>query len=213
MPRALRWTLLVGAVLALVLLPFLLFGERMEAWTADFLRTGAERPAAVAAVIVLLMAGDLFLPVPSSLVGTAAGYFLGFPGGTLASMAGMTAGSLLAYALGKGSGHTLARRFVGEREMERLERLWDRFGDWALVVARPLPVLAEASAVFAGIGRMPLPRFLLLTTLSNLGISAVYAAVGRFSAGADSFLLAFVGAVLLPGGALLLMRLFRPGRT
>jgi uncharacterized membrane protein YdjX (TVP38/TMEM64 family) len=108
----LRWTLLVGAVFTLVLLPFLLFGERMEAWTAAFLHTGAERPGAVAAVIVLLLAGDLFLPVPSSLVGTAAGYFLGFVGGTLTSLVGMTAGSLLAYALGKGSGRSVARRFI-----------------------------------------------------------------------------------------------------
>lgn len=211
MTRTLRWTLLVGAVLAVVLLPFLLFGERMEAWTADLLRTGAERPAVVALGIVLLLAGDLFLPVPSSLVGTAAGYFLGFVGGTLTSLAGMTAGALLAYALGKGSGRTVARRFVGRGEVERLERLRERFGDWAIVVARPLPVLAEASAVLAGMGRMPLRRFLLLTTLSNLGISAAYAAIGRFSSAADSFLLAVAGAVLLPGLVMLLLKLLRGG--
>jgi len=205
--RTLRWTLLVAAVLAVVLLPFLLFGARMEAWTAAALGPGAHRPAWVALAIVLLLAGDVVLPVPSSLVGTAAGYTLGFVGGTLTALVGMTAGSLLAYALGRGSGRAVARRLVGERETARLRALWGRVGDWGVVVARPVPVLAEASAVFAGIGGMPPGRFLALSTLSNLGISAAYAAVGRYSARADSFLLAFAGAMLLPGAAMLLARL------
>jgi uncharacterized membrane protein YdjX (TVP38/TMEM64 family) len=207
--RALRWTGLAGAVFALVLTPFLLFGARMEAWTAAVLATGAERPREVALVVVLLLAGDVLLPVPSSLVGTAAGFFLGFAGGTLTVLAGMTLGSLAAYALGRFSGRALARRLVGERETARLRALWDRFGDGAVVVARPVPVLAEASAVFAGIGGMAPGRFLALSTLSNLGIAAAYAAVGRFSARADSFLLVFAAAVLLPGAALLLARLAR----
>lgn len=196
----------MGGVLGLVLLPFLLFGARMEGWTAEFLRTGAERPGAVAGLVALLLAGDLFLPVPSSLVGTAAGYFLGFVGGTLVSLLGMTLGCGVAYALGSRSGRPLALRLVGDREMERLERLRERFGDWMLVVARPVPVLAEASVLLAGIGRMPPRRFFLLTTLSNLGISAAYAAIGRFSATADSFLLAFAGAVLVPLVAMLALR-------
>jgi uncharacterized membrane protein YdjX (TVP38/TMEM64 family) len=210
--RALRWSAVAGAVLGLVLLPFLLFGARMEAWTAAFVRTGAERPGVLALAIVLLLAGDVVLPVPSSVVGTAAGYFLGFVGGTLTALAGMTAGSLLAYALGKGWGRRLARRVLDERETARLTALWAHFGDGAVVVARPVPVLAEASAVFAGMGGMPAGRFLALATLSNLGISAAYAAVGRFSARADSFFLALAGAVLLPGLALLLARAvrFRP---
>ena len=207
--RGARWAVLAGAVLALVLVPFLLFGARMEAWIAAFLHTGAERPLAVAAVVILLLAGDVILPVPSSLVGTAAGFFLGFVGGTLAVLVGMTLGSLIGYALGKGSGRALARHVLGEAETARLRALWARLGDWAVVVARPVPVLAEASSVFAGIGGMPAGRFLALSTLSNLGIAAAYAAVGRFSARADSFLLAFAGAVLLPGAVLLLARLAR----
>ena len=63
-----------------------------------------------------------------------------------------------------------------------------RFGEWVIVVSRPIPVLAEASVLFAGLSGMPASRFLLLSTLSNLGISAVYAAVGAFSASTNSFL-------------------------
>ena len=50
---------------------------------------------------------------------------------------------------------------------------------------------------------MPLGRYMLISTFSNAGISAVYATVGAYSANVDSFLLAFTGAVLLPGLAML----------
>ncbi len=175
------WALLVCGVLALVLVPFALFGARVDAWAAGFFHPGGAPPGWVALVIAGLLAGDVVLPVPSSLVGTAAGYLLGFAGGTAVAWAGMTAGALLGYALGARAGRPAATRLVGPAELARLEALRARFGDGVLVVTRPVPVLAEAAVVFAGVGRMPLRRFLALTAASNLGISAAYAAVGHFS--------------------------------
>jgi membrane protein DedA with SNARE-associated domain len=81
------------------------------------------------------------------------------------------------------------------------------YGDLALVLCRPVPVLAEASVVFAGIVRAPFPRFAWLTAMSNLGIAAGYSAFGAFSMRIDSFLVAFIGALLLPGIALGLSRI------
>jgi membrane protein DedA with SNARE-associated domain len=81
-----------------------------------------------------------------------------------------------------------------------------RWGDWAIIVCRSAPVLAEASVVFAGVAGMPLGRFLPLCGLSNLAIAFVYAFVGKFALEANSFLLAFFGAIALPGLAMLLFR-------
>jgi len=53
---------------------------------------------------------------------------------------------------------------------------------------------------------MPMHQFLLLSTLSNLGISAVYAAVGAFSATVNSFLFAFGGSILVPLVAMILTK-------
>jgi membrane protein DedA with SNARE-associated domain len=87
-----------------------------------------------------------------------------------------------------------------------MQAAWNRYGHWALILFRPVPVLAEASVFFAGLSRMSRTRFLALVALSNLGISAVYAATGAFSASRDTFLYAFAGAVALPGLGLLLFR-------
>jgi membrane protein DedA with SNARE-associated domain len=71
------------------------------------------------------------------------------------------------------------------------------------VWARAIPVLAETSAVLAGMGSMKFGRFILLTGLSNLGISLVYAWVGAFAATVQSFLFALAGAILLPLAAMM----------
>jgi len=84
----------------------------------------------------------------------------------------------------------------------------DRYGPFALVVCRPIPVLAESSVVFAGLVRSPVGSFIWLTTLSNLGIALAYAAVGAYSMRVQSFLLTFLGALALPGVAMLVGRLW-----
>ena len=143
--------------------------------------------------------------MPSSIVSTAAGVLLGFWRGSAVVWTGMMVACLIGYWLGTRASGT-ARRFVGDAGLARAEALMGRYGDWAIVICRPVPVLAEASVIFAGLVRAPFGRFLALTTLSNLGIALGYAAFGAFSMRMDSFLLAFLGALVIPGAAILIAR-------
>jgi uncharacterized membrane protein YdjX (TVP38/TMEM64 family) len=205
MPPVARWVLLSVLALALILIPFALYEESLAAWARDFV--AGDRPKGlVAGAIAGLLASDILLPVPSSLVATASGYLLGFAPGAAVAWAGMTVGALVGYGLGSKPARRFTRRFVGEDELRRASRAHERWGDWAILVCRAVPVLAEASVVFAGVAGMPLARFALLTGLSNLAIAAAYAAVGAFALEANSFLLAFFGAIALPALAMLLLR-------
>jgi uncharacterized membrane protein YdjX (TVP38/TMEM64 family) len=195
-----RWALLWMAIVAVVLVPFFLFESQFNAFAADLTR-GAVTPALAAAAISGLLAFDVLLPVPSSIVSTGAGVLLGFPLGTAVVWGGMMAGCLVAYALGaRASG--AAQRFVGAASLERARRIGDRYGEWTIVICRPVPVLAEATILAAGLVRAPLGRVLLLAGAANLGIAAGYAAVGAYAMRVDSFLLAFVGAIAIPAVAL-----------
>ncbi len=200
------WVLLTTIILLIILVPFFLFGEQVEKWTDDFVESASDQPGLVALVLGLLLAVDILVPVPSSLVSTAAGFVLGFGLGTLTSLIGMTISCAFGFWLGATFGRPVAERLVGEAELMRLQELSQRFGNWAIAVSRPMPVLAEASILFAGMSRMSVYAFLLLSTLSNLGISAAYAAVGAYSASLDSFLLAFGGAILVPLLAMLMIK-------
>ena len=199
-----RWALLWLILIGLVLLPFLLFEEQFTAFAQHVTRSESSQWLVAAAVFGLL-ALDVFLPVPSSIVSTAAGVFLGFLAGAAVVWAGMMAGCALGYVVGsRGSG--AARRLVGSDGIERASALVRRYGELTIVLCRPVPVLAEASVVFAGLVHAPFGRFLRLTAVSNLGIALGYSAFGAYSLRVDSFLAAFIGALLLPGVFLLISR-------
>ena len=93
-----------------------------------------------------------------------------------------------------------ARRFVARRPRAR-RSAGEAIGDWTIIICRPVPVLAEASVIFAGLVGAPFSRFLVLTALSNLGIAIGYAAFGAFSMSMDSFLVAFLGALTYRGSS------------
>jgi len=205
-----RWAPILLLVLLVLLLPFLLFERQVVSWTTVLIASGGSR-AALAAGLAGLLALDLLLPVPSSLISTAAGGLLGLWAGALTSWAGMTAGALLGYWLGFGS-RAPARRLAGTPELKRVSAAGARYGDWIVVLFRAVPVLAEASVIFAGLARVPLRRFLLMAGLANAGISLVYSAIGALSLNTKSFLLAFAGALLVPLAALLAARYIRSAR-
>jgi uncharacterized membrane protein YdjX (TVP38/TMEM64 family) len=199
-----------GAAVALVLLtvilvPLVLLEGRVHDWTLQQMHANRSAPSIALAVVVLLGA-DIVLPVPSSLVSTAAGAFLGFLPGLAASVLGMTLCSQVGYWLGRTSGLALARRLVAAGDIERAARYLETRGDWALAAARAVPVLAEASVFVAGALRVGPGRFLAVTLLANVAISAVYCAVGAAALESGSFLLAFAGAMIVPGVAMRLVR-------
>jgi uncharacterized membrane protein YdjX (TVP38/TMEM64 family) len=208
MRELLKYTLLVSVVLTIPILPFLGFGpwleERIERQLQDQLP-----PAVVAVSVIGLLATDVFLPIPSSVVSTMAGNSLGFVAGTAASWLGMTLGAVFGFALARTLGRPLALRFAGEEDLARIDAAGSRFGPLVLVLARPIPVLAEASILFLGATRLGWRPFLLATALSNLGIAAVYAALGNLA----QLPIALAASIALPLVAATLARRFWPSRS
>ncbi|HEX2252691.1 MAG TPA: VTT domain-containing protein [Thermoanaerobaculia bacterium] len=149
---------------------------------------GAALPAAVLGAGLLVV--DVFLPVPSSLLMIAHGALFGFAAGSAVSLAGATGAAALAFALGRWGRGPLERR-LSPGERRRAEELLARWGDLAVVVSRPVPILAESVAVLAGTTTLSWRRFLLAALAGNLPISLLYAATGATAARLDSFLLVF----------------------
>ena len=200
-----RSVALVTAVALAVIIPFLLFGETVNAWANDLIAQAGQRPFLSGGLLALLLAVDILVPVPSSLVSTACGMALGFWGGTCASFAGMSVTALIGYAIGRYASD-YAGRLVGEREAALLRDFHRRHGVWLLLALRPVPVLAEASVVFSGVSRLPFRRVAAVTMLGNLAVSAVYAAIGVWGSLSDSFIPAFLASMALSGVMIAVMR-------
>ncbi len=205
-PRPIR-RLLLGAILfGIILMPFLIAGPQLEAGIEQLIEAGAGNRMGLAALLAGALASDILLPVPSSVVSTLCGLWLGIPLGALTSLVGMTASCAIGYWVGRHGGRPLAERLVGAADLKRLEVWNERYRNGMLIVARPVPVLAEASVIFLGMLRSDPRQFAIFATLANTGISLAYATVGACARDTHAFIPAFAASLLLPGLALSLMR-------
>jgi uncharacterized membrane protein YdjX (TVP38/TMEM64 family) len=175
-----RSLLLLTVLLLIPIIPFLFFGERIEAWVEAWTQRVVS-PWIVATGVAGVLATDVLLPVPSSFVSTFAGAKLGTLLGTIASWTGLTVGAVLGFALARRWGRPLAQRLSRAEDLDRMAQASQHYGPVILVVARALPVFAEASVLLMGIHLLPWKKFLPAILLSNLGIALAYSAFGTFA--------------------------------
>ena len=129
-----RWVLLIGLMFALIIIPFLIFEKQFEAlgtWLAEGHASGWTSASTIAALLAL----DVFLPVPSSIVSTGAGVLLGFWRGAAVIWIGMTVGCAIGYVFGAKAG---GRRAKARRRRRPRPRRRDH-GSVRLVGAGRLP--------------------------------------------------------------------------
>lgn len=196
--------LLVG-VCVVIIVPFILWEEPIEAFFQDFGALEGQARWLSAAILFGALALDIFLPVPSSLVSTLFGMLLGVGWGWLGSFLAMNVSAAIGYWLGA-RGSALARRALGEAESALLTEFFARRGPMALVALRAVPVLAEASCLFAGMARAPVGKSALALLLGNAAVSLMYALVGAWGREVDAMLPAFGASLLLSGVLMLLAR-------
>lgn len=192
-----RHVLLISIAVATPVIPFLLFGEQMEQWAREWVESEHGYWVTVGGVI-LLLAGDIFLPTPSSLITTMAGWQLGTIQGTVVSWVGMTLGAAIGFGLARRFGRPLARWLSDERDLERMQRLNNRTGPMLLLLTRAVPVLAEASVVLVGVNQLTWRKFLPPVIVANFVISLAYAGFGEIADANEWFPLAVIAAILIP---------------
>lgn len=197
MPSLVRWSIAVTLVLLVPVVPFLTVGDSLEARVQRWFDAPLS-PTATAAIVVGVLASDVFLPIPSSVVSTLAGARLGVFVGAICIWLGMTVGAVLGFALARIFGRVLALRLSSPEDLRRMECLGEEHAVLALAVTRPLPVLAEASILLLGYLGVPWRRFLPVVGLANLGLAVAYAAFGHFAGQEGNLAVALAASIALP---------------
>jgi uncharacterized membrane protein YdjX (TVP38/TMEM64 family) len=154
--------------------------------------------AAAAVIGFLLLVADVVLPVPASLIMIANGTLFGTFAGTLLSLAGALGAGLFGFFLGRRGGPLLDRLLPAD-ERERAGALLEQWGDLAIVVTRPIPILAETVAVLAGTSRLGWGRMTAATLAGSLPAAFLYALTGATAARMDNLVLVFCLVLLVAG--------------
>jgi membrane protein DedA with SNARE-associated domain len=145
-------------------------------------------------VAALMLLETVFPPVPSEVIMTVAGVSaargtMTLEGTILAGTAGAMLGNWFWYWLAIKFGEARMHVFIDKYsrwltldwdEVERGERLFEKYGSTIVLVARMIPTLRSLISIPAGLFKMSLRRFLVFSTIGTLGWSAALAGAGYF---------------------------------
>jgi 3-dehydroquinate synthase len=202
------WSNVFIALLALIIASHFLFEHPVTAFF-DWLQSISQNRPTAASLVVFGLSADILLPIPSSMLAVWGSVSLGPVAGFAAIWFGLCVSCVVGYGLGAMSNTWLLKKlFIRTQDMLDARRLSTRYGSWALVMLRAVPVLAEASVITAGLMRMPFRHFMLITSMSNAGIALIYTLVGGYAQSQASFLAALIASITIPAAAWLITRLF-----
>jgi membrane protein DedA with SNARE-associated domain len=136
------------------------------------------------AVFVLMVLESACIPVPSEVTMIYAGYLvsqgsMSFVAAVVVGTVANLIGSLIAWAAGAyGIDAVLMRTAHNRRRVEQAHTWFERYGSPTVFFARLLPVVRTFISLPAGVARMPLARFSVLTVLGSLLWCIMLVAVG-----------------------------------
>jgi membrane protein DedA with SNARE-associated domain len=142
---------------------------------------------------LLIFLENVLPPIPSEVILPLAGFrartgalnlWLTWPMATLGSVLG----ALALYGLGAWLGYDRLHALAGKRwffltsqkDLDRGERIFHEHGGKMVLLGRCIPVIRSVVSIPAGIARMPLPRFLLLTTVGSGVWNALFIGLGYY---------------------------------
>ena len=140
---------------------------------------------------LLIFLENLIPPIPSEAILPLAGFrsrtgalnvCLVWPAATLGSLLG----ALVLYGIGAWLGYDRLRALAGKRwffvtsqkDLDRGERVFSKHGGKMVLFGRCVPLIRSVVSIPAGIDRMPLPRFLLLTAIGSGVWNAIFIGLG-----------------------------------
>ena len=185
--------LVFGVSALAVILVFIAF-EPLEAQMQEVLHALRAHPAEYALLSFLVLASDVVLPVPSSIVMHMNGAVLGASSGIGLSLLSSLLSAVIGYYIGRlinVRGKSLSQATSNERATSLLHR----YGGIAVLVTRGFPVLAESVSIVCGYSRMPLRYYLFLNLLGYLPVVTIYGVFGQLGLEGHAFLLSFICSI------------------
>lgn len=143
--------------------------DGMGQWTQEVFRS-----LGYLGIALMMLIENLFPPIPSEIVLPLAGFLVGqgeiaFVPALVAATIGSVVGALMLYALGLWGGLPLVLRYgrilrITQADVQRSEEWFARYGDWVVFFTRMVPLARSVISVPAGMMKMSLLRFTVLTT-------------------------------------------------
>lgn len=132
-------------------------------------------------VVAVMALENIFPPIPSEVVMPFSGFLVSqgrfsAPHAILAGVLGSVVGALVLYGVGAAFRHNRVQKFlekygkylfVSPEDLNAAEKYFSRYGEWAVLIARVIPLVRSIISIPAGFVRMRMGKFLALTVLGT----------------------------------------------
>lgn len=143
-------------------------------------------------IFVLIMVENLFPPIPSEIILTFGGFMttvtsLNVVMVIIVATLGSVVGAILLYKVASYFGKERLTKIVlkygrilrlKESDIERTESFFLKYGSWAVFLCRMIPLIRSLISIPAGMTKMKMSRFLILTTAGSLLWNTVLIGLG-----------------------------------
>lgn len=135
-----------------------------------------------AAIVILIAVENIFPPIPSEVILTFGGFMTSSTdmtvfGVIVASTIGSVGGALVLYCVGSILGAERMKRIVVKYgkwlrvtpgDIDKSYAWFNKYGPWTVFFCRFIPLIRSLISIPAGMSKMSMPLFLLLTTVGTL---------------------------------------------
>lgn len=148
--------------------------------------------------IGLMMLQAVLAPLPAFVITFANAAVFGWAWGAVISWTGAMLGAALCYGLARWYGRGLVEKLTPAGTLRSFDRLSERWGLWAVLIARLLPFVPfDPISYAAGLARIGFWRFLLATGAGQLPATIVYSLAGDLLAVNARWLVLGIAAVFV----------------
>lgn len=130
--------------------------------------------------ILLMMFQSIAAPLPAFIITFANAWLFGWAFGALISWTGAMMGAVLCFYISKFYGRPVAQKIVGKKALDMTDRFFDKYGKYAILIARLLPFVSfDAISYAAGLTEMSFWSFFWATGVGQLPATIVYSLLGQ----------------------------------
>lgn len=133
---------------------------------------------------LLMIFQSLLAPLPAFVITFANAGLFGWVKGAVLSWSSAMAGAALCYAIARIYGRTVVEKFTTQSALKEVDRFFEKYGKWAVLIARLLPFVSfDIVSYAAGLTAMGFWEFFWATGLGQLPATIVYSYVGGMLVG------------------------------
>lgn len=133
---------------------------------------------------LLMVFQSVAAPLPAFLITFANASLFGWVKGALLSWSSAMAGATLCFYIARIYGRNTAEKLTSKFALEEIDKFFDKYGDYAILIARLLPFISfDIVSYAAGLTAMGFWPFFWATGLGQLPATLVYSYVGGMLTG------------------------------